>query len=130
MDQKHDGTSPVNDKERAESANQTEQPQMNQQQRDAEMFNRYFTPEFLQKVRELSHDDMVNLLKELEDTPYWTAIVKYNNQRSSLIQQQVLVMDPVQNPTQIARNQGTVIGLLDLQNAVIALVSESKEQTN
>lgn len=84
----------------------------------------YFTAEFEQRVREMSDADMFQLLYEIEQTPYWVALVRYNQLRSGQIQSGILTADPVREPTQIARNQGIMMGLADLQNAIVMLWQE------
>lgn len=76
---------------------------------------------------EMSDEKMVQLLRNLEETEYWGAILRYTQIRLSQSQQAVLSGDPFKDPTVIARNQGVMLGLSDLQNAVIQLITPDPE---
>jgi hypothetical protein len=90
----------------------------------------YFTEDIRKQIREMSYQDMRDLLKELEGTPYWIAILKYNQDRVAVIQDSFLTLDPVKEPTKIGRYQGAITGVLDLQDAVLTLKFESKKAEN
>lgn len=85
----------------------------------------YFTEDVLTRMNNISKERMTVLLKELADTEMWYAILKYNQSRLSLVQQTLYTADPVKEPTLMSRNQGIMVGLSDLQNAVISLVLEA-----
>ena len=87
----------------------------------------YFTSEIFARIREMSNDEMKIHLKELEGTPLWFAILKYTQERVSIVQNSLLIIDPVKNATEIARYQGMISGILDLQDAVLSLKYESKK---
>jgi hypothetical protein len=92
-----------------------------------EAVKNYFTEEIYQQIRDMSNDEMKTHLKELEGTPAWFAILKYSQDRIMVIQGSFLTMDPNKNPTDIARYQGAITGMLDLQDAVLSLKFESKQ---
>lgn len=87
----------------------------------------YFTQDVFTKIREVDNGVMRTLLRELEDTPTWFAILKYTQERVSVVQNSLLVIDPVKNATEIARYQGMISGILDLQDAILSLKYESKK---
>jgi hypothetical protein len=87
----------------------------------------YFTEEVRARVREMSNDEMKVLLRSLEGTPIWFAILKYEQDRISVIQDSFLTLDPVKSPTEIARYQGAITGMLDLQDAVLSLKFQAKK---
>lgn len=87
----------------------------------------YFTEEVFARIREMSNSEMKTHLKELEGTPLWFAMLKYSQERTSIVQNSLLVIDPVKSPTEIARYQGMITGMLDLQDAVLSLKYESKK---
>lgn len=87
----------------------------------------YYTDDIRAQIRNMSSDDMKVLLKELEGMPHWFAILKYNLERIGVIQDSFLVLDPVKDPTSIARYQGNITGILDLQDAVLSLKFEEKK---
>ena len=62
--------------------------------------------------------DMLDLLVTLKGTPYWAAIKRYNQQRDYMVSQSLRYIDPFKETTQLARIQGIVIGLLDLENGI------------
>jgi len=80
-------------------------------------------------VNEMTDEQMKNLLLEFETTPHWIAYLKYVNSRLSLAQSGVNISDPFKEPTNIARNQGVMMGLIDTQNAVIMLVHQRAQET-
>lgn len=90
----------------------------------------YFTKSVRDSIREMSNEDMNNLLKGLEGTPVWFAILKYAQERISVIQDGFLVIDPVKEPSKISQYQGIVTGMLDLQDAVLSLKFESNKKEN
>lgn len=87
----------------------------------------YFTTEVMNKIKEMSNDDMRILLKELEGTPYWYAILKYSFDRIAVIQDSFLTLDPVKEPSKISQYQGIITGELDLQDAVLSLKFDEKK---
>lgn len=90
----------------------------------------YFTHEIEDKVRKMTDEEMFTLLGQLEASEFWLAIVRYNQIRSSYTQSAILSADPVKDPTLIARNQGIMMGLADLQNAVVTLWEERQKVQN
>jgi len=87
----------------------------------------YFTAEIEDKIRNLSEEDMYKTLSNLEQSEFWIAILKYNQIRLSMSQSALFAGDPVKEPTMMTRQQGIMLGLSDLQNAVITIV-QNKEQ--
>ena len=87
----------------------------------------YFTREIEDKIRAMGDEEMFTLLYQLERSESWIAIMRYNQIRSSYTQSAILSADPVKDPTLIARNQGIMIGIADLQNAVIMLWQEKQK---
>jgi hypothetical protein len=81
----------------------------------------YFTEEVEDRIRSLGDKETLALLKELQGQSYWFAILRYNQERMRLAQEALITADPVKDPTAIARNQGILLGISDLQNAVISL---------
>lgn len=78
-------------------------------------------------MNEMSIKEMFSVLKDLVGTRAWIAILKYNQQRLSISQNALFSGDPVKDPTNMARNQGIMLGLSDMQNAVISLISASNQ---
>ena len=90
----------------------------------------YFTSDIRESIRSVSNEDMKNSLKSLEGTPVWFAILKYNQDRIGVIQDSFLTMDPMKDATKMARYQGAITGMLDLQDAVLSLKFESIKAEN
>ena len=88
----------------------------------------YYTEEILTKIRELTEEGMEKVLLELEDTHYWIAILRYVQARTIFAQQALSTLDPFKEPTLVARHQGLVQGLIDLQEGVISLKNKSKKK--
>lgn len=87
----------------------------------------YYTKEVKERIASMSNEDMKQALKELEGTPYWYAILKYNLSRVGVIQDSFLTLDPLKEATKISRYQGNITGILDLQDAILTLKFESKK---
>jgi len=87
----------------------------------------YFTEEVRTQIREMTEQDMRTLLKELEGTPVWFAILKYVQERIAIVQDSFLVIDPVKEPSKISQYQGIITGMLDLQDAVLSLNFTAKK---
>jgi len=84
----------------------------------------YFTAEVQNKMSAMKDNEMLELLSQLEDSPFWIAILRYNQSRLSQSQSAIFIGDPVKDPTSISRHQGIMLGLSDMQNAVIMLVQQ------
>lgn len=92
------------------------------QQAAAQVVQKYFTKDVNEAIQRMSNDEMFTLLRQVEATPYWTAILRYNNLRMLSAQSALNTLDPVTNPTAIGRQQGAMMGLCDLQNAIITMI--------
>ena len=109
---------------------------MNKNNTDA--IRSYFTEDIRATIRDLSNEDMKDSLKRIEGTPYWFAILKYTQDRIGVIQDSFLTLDPIKDATKMARYQGAITGMLDLQDAVLSLKFDAikaenpknKEETN
>lgn len=107
----------------------------NEQQNNTEQFGgqpvqptrSYFTKDVNEAIASMSEEEMLRELATLESTRAWIAILKYNQVRLQHSQTAVLSGDPFREPTNMARNQGVMLGLCDLQNAVILLKWEREE---
>jgi hypothetical protein len=87
----------------------------------------YFTRDIEDKVNGMSEVEMFQELTNVESTRAWIAILKYNQFRLKNCQAALFSADPFKDPTSITRNQGIMIGLSDLQNAIILLKQEKDE---
>ncbi len=85
----------------------------------------YFTPEVNRIMHEMSEEEMLQELTNLEGTRVWYAILKYNQIRLGYSQSALFAGDPFKEPTNMARNQGIMLGVSDLQNAIIILKKEA-----
>lgn len=84
--------------------------------------------DIVEAMNSLTEEDMLRRLVNLEQTEYWPAILKYNQMRLQHSQAAINIGDPFKDPTNLARNQGVMIGLLDLQNAVV-MMKDDKEKS-
>lgn len=87
----------------------------------------YFTDAINEQVNEMTLAEMADLLRNLPMSRVWLAIIKYNQERILYSQSILFSADPFKNPTDMARQQGVMLGLSDLQNAVIELNTEKEE---
>lgn len=92
----------------------------------------YFTQEIRDQILNMKESEMNEILKGLEGTPIFIAILKYSQERIGVLQNSFLTIDPVKDPTQMARYQGIITGVLDLQDAVLSLnfPEETKKDTS
>jgi hypothetical protein len=81
----------------------------------------YFSKELMDKMDSMSHPLMMELIKGLHGTDVWTAILKYNMQRLSYNQGMINSIDPTKDAGLLARAQGVMMGISDLQSLVIEL---------
>lgn len=90
----------------------------------------YFTREIIERISEMSQKQMFSLLKSLPESELWIAILKYNQERLYVSQNALFSLDPFKDPTNIAKYQGVMLGISDLQNAVITLNREVVDEVN
>lgn len=87
----------------------------------------YFTKDVNEAMAAMSEEEMYTQLLALESTPMWFAILKYNQARLHQSQAALFTGDPVADPSSMRLNQGVMLGLCDLQNAVILLKQQMQE---
>ena len=85
----------------------------------------YFDKDTQAMINEMEDGEMKSLLTELADTRYWTAIMKYTQNRLNVARNALFTLDPFKDPTSMARSQGIMSGMFDLAEAVILLKSKS-----
>jgi len=103
---------------------------MNNENMNKSKLKDYFTKDIQDQVFNMTDGDMRDILKGLEGTPIWFAIMKYTQSRVSVIQEAFLTLDPIKDAVKIARYQGAITGMIDLQDAVLTLKFESKKAEN
>lgn len=86
----------------------------------------YFTDDINEQVNAMESKEMMSIIKDLPSSRIWIAILKYNQERMLYSQSILFSADPFKNPTEMARQQGIMLGLSDLQSAVIDLNTERK----
>ena len=90
----------------------------------------YFDADVKTRIREMSNEDMKNAFKAIEGTEIWFAILKYIQDRTAVIQDSFLVLDPVKEPSKISQYQGIITGLWDLPDAVLDIKFAAKKSEN
>lgn len=65
-------------------------------------------------IREMTDDQMDTMLLELSDSPAWAAFLRYTRGRENEVLAACSMLDPVKEPTMLARAQGRGVGLNDL----------------
>lgn len=88
----------------------------------------FFNDRFGDSVKSMTEGQMLELLKELSVTPHWIAILKYQQARRAVAAGSLCTLDPVANPTLIARTQGAMSGLSDLEEIVFTLNNPEVDQ--
>lgn len=74
---------------------------------------------------EMTEAEMNQLLLALSDTPQYQALLKYSLRRYDLVTDALRSIDPFRQPTDIARNQGIGIGLMDLRDYINLLKAKA-----
>lgn len=87
----------------------------------------YFTDDIREAIRKVTPEEMRRELRSLEGTPTWFAILRYTQDRIAVIQDSFLTLDPISDAVKIARYQGAITGMLDLQDAILTLKFESQK---
>lgn len=70
--------------------------------------------------------EMDSLFLELYHSPQWQAILKFNRTHHNNVMATLSSVDPFKEPTQVARAQGTDIGLFTLEAKVNNLIEQNK----
>lgn len=81
----------------------------------------FFNKNFGEAIEEMKNDEMTQVLKELAESREFVAILKYNRMRKQVIQGSLFTMDPIKDPTAMARAQGMLAGMSDLEDAIFHL---------
>lgn len=89
---------------------------MNKKNNNKKFTSLYFNKEVAKAMDDMSEGEMGALLKELTETKYWIAISKYVQSRLMVANGSLAVIDPIKEPTTLARAQGIMSGLMDLQD--------------
>lgn len=87
----------------------------------------YFVSELNKLADEMTNAEMIEMLKELEQTRYWVAITKYVQDRMIVAQGSLCVLDPITQAASMARAQGILSGLLDLQDMIVKTKETTKQ---
>lgn len=90
----------------------------------------YFQADLNKLADEMTNAEMIEQLKELEQTRYWVAVTKYVQDRMLVAQGSLCVLDPIEQAASIARAQGILSGLLDLQDMIIKTKETLKQAEN
>ena len=75
----------------------------------------------------MTNDVMFALLRQLEGSEYWIPLLRYNNLRLLNAQSAINSMDPMTQGSTMRLQQGCMMGIVDLQNAIITMVEAEKE---
>ena len=101
----------------------TEEKTQKQLQQPVSSVRSYFTEDINKRISEMTIPQMFAILKDVPDSETWIAILKYNQERMLFSQSTLFSADPFKDQTLIARQQGIMLGMSDLQNAIINLVT-------
>jgi hypothetical protein len=80
--------------------------------------DKLFTQDILDAMKNMQQSEMFSLLKDLQSTNHWIAILKYNYDRRANAHAMLATIDPIKEPTSMARTQGILSGLSDLEEIV------------
>lgn len=88
----------------------------------------YFTKDILEQIYKLSNDEMNGALKELGNSYMWIAVLKYFQIRMEMAQTSLYTLDPFKQQTEMARCQGILMGLSDLQEMIASLLAKDNKK--
>jgi hypothetical protein len=83
-------------------------------------------PAGIEDNEEMNDKQMENILAELVDTNFWTAIKRLSYRQYESTRDSLITIDPVTNPALIARNQGVISGLIYLESYVYKIINDRK----
>lgn len=92
--------------------------QINDNVNSKKFVEKYFVDGLNTAVNEMSYGEMQNLLVELAGTKYWVAMIKYTQDRMTIAQSSLCMLNPMTQAVEMARAQGIISGLLDTQDMV------------
>lgn len=99
-----------------------------QQQGQATGLNWFAQPDIKSAISEMEFSEQKELILALTGTRTWVAILKYLKERREVIQDALVIYDPVKEPTMIARCQGIMTGLMDIPEVFGQVVTEAKSK--
>ena len=76
-------------------------------------------------IHEMTGEAMKELFLELSRSVYWPAILKYLDGRRAFAEGGLKTIDAFKEPTNMARTQGVINGVSDLEGAVDLVVEEA-----
>lgn len=88
----------------------------------------YFTKDVEERMNSLSEAEMFELLKDFINQPHWFALLRYTQERLRMAQNSIISTNPYQDPHAISVSQGIMLGLSDVQNAVIYLNTKKDKE--
>lgn len=88
----------------------------------------YFTKEVNEQIGEMSLKEMESTMKDLINTQYWIALLKYTSMRTPLLDATLRGTDPSKEPSKISWAQGAMAGLCDIETYVIDLNAVQPQQ--
>jgi hypothetical protein len=100
-------------KEKATTPQAPDQPSSN--------IRSYFTKEVNDQIVEMSMKEMESLMKEMIESRFWIALLKYTSMRTPLLDSALRQTNPIQDPHKISWSQGCMAGLCDIETYIIDL---------
>lgn len=76
---------------------------------------------------EMTQGEMDEILLTFSNTVQYQAVLKYLTMRDQLVTNGIRALDPFKQPTEIARNQGIGMGLMDLPEYIRLLKEKQVE---
>jgi len=98
------------------------------EEKEKKEFREFFTKEVNEEIREMSMKEMEEILKGMVSTRQFTAILKYTNSRTPIVDNMLRVTNPSKDPHIISWAQGCLNGLCDLENYIISLNTKKEEE--
>lgn len=74
-----------------------------------------------EQIASMTNDEMMYLLLDLKGSKAWIAYKKYILSRIELIENGLRTLDPNTQGTEMSRNQGIHMGLMDVEGYIISL---------
>jgi len=88
----------------------------------------YQNKDIIENANVMTDKQMNELLFELSETDFWTAIIRFIGKESNTSRDGLAVLDPFKEPTNMAREQGKLMGIWSVPRHVWMLKESVKNK--
>lgn len=81
-----------------------------------------------EKIKNMTEEEMADVVVDIKGSKFWIAYKKYILARMKIVESSLYTMDPYKQSTELARNQGIRMGLMDFEGYIISLEEHRKKK--